>query len=343
MNGFISARQMGEAEALYKLLPSLHLKDSNVTTIFVPTNRKENRSKFLMKVDEKDHCNGKIKKRIENREGWFVEKYDIVDKYIRRDKKCKDIDTMCTSQFWKMYGTARKKKKETQKKKVEKRNKLSLKKKRLQNDDDCESDISNSDAEHEPAEDLFNLDNDDKFNFVMEQSGQRKIPLPEYIELDDPYPGEPPLMKKRSFPAVLRFHKFKASVEPEDYWFAEALLYTPFRSEDELEKRVAEAAKDGYTLLSQQIQAVKSQVMEHLESTEEARFMIQEALNNDDDVGAVLNPAGEQDNDDCELEEMLMHPDYQHLDPAEYLTLESNPVEKTYRPIIIIRFIVVHK
>ena len=37
-------------------------------------------SKFLMKVEEKDHCNGKIKKRIENREGWFVEKYDIVDK-----------------------------------------------------------------------------------------------------------------------------------------------------------------------------------------------------------------------------------------------------------------------
>ena len=47
MNGFISARQMGEAEALYKLLPNLHLKDSNVTTIFVPTNWKENRVSFL--------------------------------------------------------------------------------------------------------------------------------------------------------------------------------------------------------------------------------------------------------------------------------------------------------
>ena len=56
MNGFISARQMGECEALYKILPSLHLKDSNVTTIFVPTSRKEKRSKFLMKVEENDHC-----------------------------------------------------------------------------------------------------------------------------------------------------------------------------------------------------------------------------------------------------------------------------------------------
>ena len=124
-------------------------------------------------------------------------------------------------------------------------------------------------------------------------------------------------------------------MQPDDYWFAEALLYTPFRSEEELEERVAEAAKDGYILLNEQIQAVKSQVMEHLESTEEARFMIQEALNNDSDVGAVLNPSGEQDNDDCELEELLLHPDYQHLDPAEYLALENNPVEKTYRPIVI--------
>jgi hypothetical protein len=72
MNEFISARQMGEAEALYKILPSLRLKDSNVTTKFVPTNRKENRSKFLMKVDEKDHCNGKIKKRIENIKGGLL-------------------------------------------------------------------------------------------------------------------------------------------------------------------------------------------------------------------------------------------------------------------------------
>ena len=106
---------MGESEALYKILPSLHLKDSNVTTIFVPTNRKENRSKFLMKVEEKDHCNGKIKKKIENRDGWFVEKYDIVDKYVRRDKKCKDVDDLSPSQFWKMYGTAWKRKKRRRK------------------------------------------------------------------------------------------------------------------------------------------------------------------------------------------------------------------------------------
>jgi hypothetical protein len=139
---------------------------------------------------------------------------------------------------------------------MEKKNKLSLKKRGKENDFDYESDDENVDPEYEHQEEMFDLDGDDKFNFVMETSGQRKLPLPEYIELDDPYPGEPPLMRKRSFPAVLRFHKFKASVEPDDYWFAEALLYTPFRSEEELEERVAEAAKDGYTLLNEQIKSV---------------------------------------------------------------------------------------
>ena len=43
----------------------------------------------------------------------------------------------------------------------------------------------------------FYLDDDDKFDFVMESSGQRRIPLTEYIELNDPYPGEPPPMKKK--------------------------------------------------------------------------------------------------------------------------------------------------
>ena len=331
MNEFISARQMGEAEALYKILPNLRLKDSNVTTKFVPTNRKDDRSKFLMKVDEKDPCNGKIKKKIENREGWFVEKYDLVDKYTRRDKTCRDIDTLTTSQFWKMYDPVWKKK---EKKIKSNKNRLSLKKKRKTFISVSESDNSQSDQEIDLDEDILNLDYENDFNFVMDSTGGRRIPLPEYIDIDNPFPGEPLFMKKRSFPAVLRFHKFKASTEPDDYYFAEALLYTPFRSEEELERCVADASKEGYISLRDQIHAVKSKVMEHLESTEEARYMVQEALDKNGEFGAALDPTGEQENDDCELEEMLMHPDYQHLDPTEYLTVEKSPqTEKTYRPI----------
>ena len=53
-NTFLTNRQMGEAEAYYKILPNLTLKYSSVDTIFVPIDKKDLRSKFLMKLDEND-------------------------------------------------------------------------------------------------------------------------------------------------------------------------------------------------------------------------------------------------------------------------------------------------
>ena len=99
---------MGEVEAMYKIFSNLRLKDSNVATQFVPTSRKENRSKMLQKIDENENDFGKERKKIDGRDGWYVEKYDLVDKYTRRDKTCKDIDELSYSQFWKMCIPARK-------------------------------------------------------------------------------------------------------------------------------------------------------------------------------------------------------------------------------------------
>ena len=53
MHIFLTHRQMGEAEAVYKILPDFHFKDSNLSTIFFPNCPREERSKFLMRVDEK--------------------------------------------------------------------------------------------------------------------------------------------------------------------------------------------------------------------------------------------------------------------------------------------------
>ena len=153
----------------------------------------------------------------------------------------------------------------------------------------------------------------------MTASEQKKTPLPPYIKIDNPFPGEPPLMRKRNKPAVVRFHKHKQSDDPAEYFFAEALLYTPFRSEKELEERVADAAKDGYAELEQWISAVKCQVMEYLESNEEARYMVEESNRKIKETGEAMDPEGEQDNEDCENETLHMHPDYEHLDPDEFL------------------------
>ena len=152
--------------------------------------------------------------------------------------------------------------------------------------------------------------------------------LPNFIKLENPYPGEPPYMRKRKKPAVLRFHKIKQSTSPEDHFFAEALLYTAFKSEEELETRVKEAEKDGFETLEREINAVKIQVMEHLESNQEARHMAEEASKNIAEMGDQLDPEGEQDNEDCLEEEIQLHPDYEHLAANDSLSSEKTMHEK---------------
>ena len=60
--------------------------------------------------------------------------------------------------------------------------------------------------------------------------------LPEYIELDDPYPGEPRFMKKRAFPAVLRFNKTNRDNNPRKYMLSELMLYKPVTEEIDADK-----------------------------------------------------------------------------------------------------------
>ena len=74
MNTYICARQMGEAKAYFRIFPDFHLKDSNVTTVFVPVTKRENISKFLMKVDENFNHPGMEKLKVDGRDGEYVEK-----------------------------------------------------------------------------------------------------------------------------------------------------------------------------------------------------------------------------------------------------------------------------
>ena len=169
----------------------------------------------------------------------------------------------------------------------------------------------------------------------MTATTNKKVKLPQYVAIENPFPGEPPFMRKRSKPAVLRFHKPKHCLDAAKYFFSEALLYTPFRTEKELEDRVKNAAlNDEYADLENRINAVKCQVMEHLESNEEARYMIEEASSKAKEIGKELDPEGEQYIDDCENENLFLHPDYEHLNPDKLgLTEKRLQNEKIYRPI----------
>ena len=156
MNTFICARQMGEAEAFYKIFPDFHLKDSNVVTVFVPVSRRENRSKFLLKVDESFNYNGQEKFEINGREGLYVEKYDIISKYERSKNK----SGLSFSHFAKMFNPAWNKKEDNE---------------------------ENLDSEDEEGNQEFGIW-DSKYDFVMKCFGEpherckkRNTKLPNYL------------------------------------------------------------------------------------------------------------------------------------------------------------------
>ena len=74
---------------------------------------------------------------------------------------------------------------------------------------------------------------------------QKKEKLPSFLRLSNPFPGEPPFMKKRKKPSVLRFHKFKMDTHYNEYFFSQALLYHSFESEEELESKIVNLDENG--------------------------------------------------------------------------------------------------
>ena len=84
--------------------------------------------------------------------------------------------------------------------------------------------------------------------------------LPKYIMLSDTYPGEPKMMRKRGFPAVLRFHKANQANNPQKYMHSEIMLYRP--ASEEIDPAQVETQYD--EMLGDDFDIVKSQVMKHL-------------------------------------------------------------------------------
>ena len=265
--------------------------------------KRESRSKFLLKIDENMNYNNHEKFKIEGRDE-FVEKYDIVSKFER----CKGKpDGLVYSHFAKMYSPAWKNGKENKSGK------------------NC---FEESDSEEE----MKNIvDQDTKFNYVMKCFGhphdncktRKTEKLPEYLELSDVFPGEPPLMKKRKYPAVLRFHKFKIDTHPKEYFFSEALLYKPFKTEQDIFDAIETQDAAQY---SEEIQCVKEQVMEHLENVTEARYFVEENARNEE-TEIDLDPEGIQENAECEYEGIVNHPDYPDFD-LEALEQETTNKDK---------------
>ena len=82
MNTWIKNRQMGEAEAVYRLVREFHFRESDAKCIFVQTCPRSERSKFLRNVTDKPEFKNTPKVIVEHNENaQYVESYDINSKY----------------------------------------------------------------------------------------------------------------------------------------------------------------------------------------------------------------------------------------------------------------------
>ena len=293
-NTFLTHRQMGEAEAYYKIFPNLTLKYSNIDTIFMPSDKKDLRSKFLMKLEESDDNYAKGAEVKGGRDGRFLEKPDIIDKYCRRDTENNSfVKELCPAQFGQMYEPIR----------------------RMKNEDEDTS-IKNFDSDTNEKDELS--------THIISAECRGKI-LPTMIKIKDPLPGEIPLWRKRSFPKALRIHKKRENNDAHRYYLSELLLFTSYTNESELGCDDEDKCRQLYFDKKDSIKYVKSHILPFAQGLEEARYYMEEITKNEEDkrnIGEDLDPTLEQELQDLDEEETV-HPDFTHINPDE-IEIEQN-------------------
>ena len=288
-NVFQRSRQMGEAEAVYKLIPNMVLTNSNVTCQWVALGTVEERSSRYQKAKQQHIDAGIPLTELEGHEGLWYQQQDIWSKYLRRPDALK---TISFAQFSKMYRSSYKKPAE---------------------DEDKYEDVDDDNViEGEIPEEIS------KFHYIMTFDGNRRLKLPEIIALKKPHPGEAYIMQRRSSPAALRFHKIKEKNDSERYFFNEVMLYYPLDREisiSEARQMYQETFKG-----RRKVNLVKTQVMEYLEGVEEARYHLEMLENepNFTETAGTLDAQGLKENEECnDLEEETS--EYDHLNPDDLL------------------------
>ena len=331
---FLTHRQMGEAEVYYKIFPELHLKDSNVKTVFLPTGFPENRTHFMQKVScENMHQYTEDELvTIDGKDSKYVAKPSIIDKYMRRPGA---LEQMCLMQFVKMYDSV-----SSVPKNVKWRDGCSVGDKGQAAEME---DIDHHIKRHRDFHKILILPENKHDMSVKEYSS---LLLPKYISLSDPKPGEPCYLRLRSFPLVVRLHKFNRTKEHHEYLSSELLQYHAFRSEEELSRNDEKQCAELYceTVNGEEITKVvklKNILMEHQESVLEGKSKAEAILSAA--VGEQLDPELEQELRDGELEGISEHPEYQVLIPPDsiercssignsyYCPIQLSPIDELYK------------
>lgn len=320
-NVFLTHRQMGQFEAYMKIIPSMHMKDSNIGVEYVPLGRKEDISRYLVRANEEFSYPKKELFEIESREGLYYERPNMIEKYLRRSS---DLKGICLAQFAKMYDPTHKDQEDTGDETI-----------KVIGSSKEQMECYQSDEEMEFYQDDNSLDifqykqmkekhgQDAKLHFLIKPDGSLGKVLPKMCKLNDPLPGEPPFMKKRETPKSIRFYKAKNDENSTRYFLHELLLYHSF--DDKIYQgwcRSDESCTTAYLEGKDQVQRVKAHVMPWITSVDQARHYVEEVLKNQVDtekVGAELDPEKEHADHICEEEGIEDDPAFYHLNPEDHL------------------------
>ena len=277
---FLCHRQIGEAECYYRLLPQMHLAESNISSVFLHTGF--NKSRFLRKIDD-DEDDGIDTVTIEGREGKFVEGSSLHDKYQKRPQY---LFYMSYAQFAKCYTPASQIKQEEEDEEVNE----------FEKEDEVEVIERSTEVEV--------IENGIESDFIIHHDLDKRKPLKPYVTLVGQfYKGEPKFMRLRKRRLVIRYHKFKRLDETHEYMFSEMELYYIFESAAERKKcqEDLEYCHDLYYRNRDSIKYVRSKVMPFLNHVEEG-IDHAEQLVDDSEIGQQLDPENQQQNEDDELE-----------------------------------------
>ena len=189
---FSDTQTDGEIEAYYKILPNLNLKFLSIDTIFIPSDKRELRSKFLKKISEDDVNKKHAGQVIGGRDGLFLEKPDLINKYCRRiiTEDHPELLELPLIQFGRMYQPIRGDK---------------------DKDDKKDSSLEKKESSEESKQDIPWKSLEDRIAnyYVTVDPAYNKVKLPTIIRLKNCQPGEVSMWVKRSFPKAARFHKKK--------------------------------------------------------------------------------------------------------------------------------------
>ena len=282
---FLTHRQIGASEAVYRVLPGFHLKDSNIGCIFVITGFPEKRSLFFKPArkdtdepeileeedvgefnvmdeeDAEDYIEEEISQfhpeevTIGNRVGKYQQTVTIIDKYARRPTY---LEKMCLAQFASLYTSASKVPKT---------------------------------AEWNPSNE-YSTNKSSPFSLPT-----TKTVVPKYIKLK----GLSGFMRCKVMPSVVRTHASNKK-EGSEQFYAEIFLWSSWRKEEEEIKKDLDECKQIYNERLKEIQTNRNHIYPH----EEAMNL----LDFDRDLEEVrpthifdhLDAQGEQDNEEIKLE-----------------------------------------